>query len=100
MESDQSHYLTSWTETGSNKLTAYKLVTGGLDIKLNINGNNFKELFEAVATHARTMRMTSLFEHGRESTFSSLVYALKTDKSPSLNLMELHQWMTFNIYPN
>jgi len=40
--------LISWTETGSNKLKAYELVTRGLDIKLTIKGENFTEWFEAV----------------------------------------------------
>ena len=45
--------LISWTETGSNKLKAYELVTRELDVKLKIKGDKYTEWFEAVETHAK-----------------------------------------------
>ena len=35
--------LMSWTETGSNKLKAYELVTRRLENKLDMKGENFTE---------------------------------------------------------
>ena len=79
----------SWTETGSNKLKAHELITTGLDVKLHFTGDDFTEWLEAVATHARTMGVLSLFEHGPDSTITSPAHSLHATKSPSLNVMEL-----------
>ena len=79
-DSSTSSALISWTETGSNKLKACELVTRGLDVKLDLKGENFTEWFEAVATHARTMSMLPLFECGPESNISSPVHGLHAVK--------------------
>ena len=65
--------LTSQTETGSNKLKAYELVTRGLDNKLDMKGEHFTKWFEAVSTHAKTMGMNALLEHGPDQTTNSTV---------------------------
>ena len=72
--------LISWTATGGNKLKEYELVTRGLEIKLNLNGDNFTEWLEAIATHARTMGMLSLFDYGPGSAIASTVHDLCTTK--------------------
>ena len=56
--------LISWSATGQNKLKEHELVTKGIDIKLNKNGDNFTEWNEAVASHAKTMGMNDLFDYG------------------------------------
>ena len=81
--------LISWTATGGNKLKEYELVTRGLDIKLNINGDNFTEWLEALATYTCTMGMLSLFDYGPGSSIASPIHKLYTTKSLSLNLTEL-----------
>ena len=64
---NRSVSLISWTATGGNKLKEYELVTKGLDIKLKLEGDNFTEWLEAIATHARTIGMLSLFDYGSRS---------------------------------
>ena len=87
-ETPTKNYLISWTESGSNNLKAYELVTSGLDVKLKMKGEHFTEWFEAVATHANKMGMNSLFEYGPNSMISSLVHDEYAAKSPSLNIIE------------
>ena len=66
--------LMSWTETGSNKLTACTLVTRGLENKLDVKGENLTEQLEAVVTHAKTISMNTLFECGPDSTINFSVH--------------------------
>ena len=66
--------LISWTATGQNKLKEHELVTKGISTKLNTTGDNFTEWNEAMATHAKTMSMTELFDYSPLGTNSYPVH--------------------------
>ena len=74
MATPASTSLISWTATGQNKLKEYEIVTKGINTKLNIEGDNFTEWNEAMATHAKTMSMNDLFDYGPPGTNSHPVH--------------------------
>ena len=99
-ESDFSQPLITFTSTGSNKSNEYDLVSQVLDIKINLNGNNFRDFFETFATYAYTKSMNILFECGHGTTCISLVHTNYSVKSPSLITIVLFLWIMRKCWQN